>query len=125
VFTGEPVVCVEESICLCDGYGFCFGGPEKYQEWRDMDTERQDLQKQLDDWIYWANDIKLAQAMGEFDETMDLDFPPLGQQSELEKEVFAKDTMVADILQAAIERGKDPRNRALEAGRPWKEGDGF
>jgi hypothetical protein len=25
----------------------------------------------------------------------------------------------------AIERGKDPRNRAVECGRSWKDGDGF
>lgn len=25
----------------------------------------------------------------------------------------------------AIKRGDDPRNRAMEAGREWKEGDGF
>jgi hypothetical protein len=28
-------------------------------------------------------------------------------------------------LNAAFERGKDPRYRALIAGRPWNEGDGF
>lgn len=125
VFTGKPVVCVEESICLCDGYGFCFGGPEKYQEWRDMDSERQELQQQLDDWIYLTEDLRMAQVAGEMDETMDFDLPPLGQQSEIEKEVIAMETKVADALQAAIERGKNPKNRALEAGRPWKEGDGF
>lgn len=29
------------------------------------------------------------------------------------------------LKQEAYKRGEDPRNRALECGRPWKEGDGF
>jgi hypothetical protein len=125
VFTGQPVLCVEETVCLCDGYGFCFGGPEDYQKWQDLDAERKDLQQQLDDWVWMVQEMTLAEAEGELDETMFSNIPPLGQQSDIEKEVIAKETQVADILQAAIERGKNPKYRALEAGRPWKEGDGF
>lgn len=125
VFTGQPVLCVEENVCLCDGYGFCFGGPEEYQKWQDLDAERKDLQQQLDDWVWMVQEWNLAEAEGELDGTMFSNMPPLGQQSDIEKEVIAKEIQIADTLQAAIERGKNPQYRALEAGRPWKEGDGF
>lgn len=125
VFTGQPVLCVEESVCLCDGYGFCFGGPEKYRDWRNLDAEREDLQRQLDDWIFMAGDLEVAKAEGFLDELESLDLLPLADEAELEAKLAEKTNLVMDLLDAAIERGQIPRNRALEAGRPWKEGDGF
>lgn len=124
VFTGQPVVCVEESVCLCDGYGFCFGGPAELQDWRALDEERKDMQKELEDWIFWEEDFSFAEANDGF-ETQALRVPPPGRKSELQDAVMEKDTQVSQMLADAIKRGKNPKNRALEAGRPWNDGDGF
>jgi hypothetical protein len=54
----------------------------------------------------------------------------VGEEETQDKE---KITSQMDVLQgemdrlkaAAMKRGQDPRNRAAESGRDWKEGDGF
>ncbi|KAJ5664710.1 hypothetical protein N7462_011523 [Penicillium macrosclerotiorum] len=125
VFTGQPVVCVEESVCLCDGYGVCFGGPDEFQAYRNLETEKNELQTQLDSWISWDDEFDFDDVQDDLDETTELDVPHLSRKAKFERLVFEKQVAVADTLEAAFERGKHPRNRALEAGRPWKEGDGF
>ncbi|KAF7716554.1 Uncharacterized protein PECH_004354 [Penicillium ucsense] len=125
VFTGEPVLCVEESVCLCDGYGFCFGGPEQYRAWRNLDAEREDLQRQFDDWVFMAEDYEVAKVEGLVDELEEMKTLPLAEEAEIEAQLAEKNKVVVDLFDAAVERGKDPKNRASEAGRPWKEGDGF
>ncbi len=53
------------------------------------------------------------------------------QQPESEKvkvllqKVQALDIELSDRKEAAFRRGDEPRNRALEAGRAYQEGDGF
>jgi hypothetical protein len=62
------------------------------------------------------------------DELTVFDYPDAGEDLSLE-DLRDKIKAIWDELQAmidaAIERGMDPRNRALVAGREWKEGDGF
>lgn len=124
VFTGKPVVCVEESVCLCDGYGICFGGPNEYQKYLELDIEKKELQKELEDWLFLEeDDAKFAQFEAESDAT-DPD-SPLGRKNQLQEWVTERDNEVSSLLAAAKERGQNPRNRAMEAGRPWREGDGF
>ncbi|KAJ5591819.1 uncharacterized protein N7459_002188 [Penicillium hispanicum] len=125
VFTGNSVVCVEESVCLCDGYGVCFGSPAEYQKFANMTLEFDDLQKQLDDWISLADNLELTEETEPLDETMDLELPPLGRKAAIQELVNDKERVLNEMTQAAMERGQNPKNRALEAGRPWKEGDGF
>lgn len=125
VFTGQNVVCVEENVCLCDGYGFCFGGPDEFRAFQDLEAERNELQQQLEDWQWLASDIEMARLNEDLDESAALNIPQPGQDASLEKELEEKERKLQELYEAAIERGKDPKHRALEAGRPWKEGDGF
>lgn len=125
VFTGEPVVCVPENVCLCDGYGVCFGGPEEFQQYRDLADERNYLEKELTDWSFLADDLEDAETSQGLDETMDLKVPPPGQQGKMEEETLKKVKAVSSLLEDAKKRGRDPQARAREANRPWKEGDGF
>ncbi|KAJ6104978.1 hypothetical protein N7486_003667 [Penicillium sp. IBT 16267x] len=124
VFTGEPVVCVEEHICLCDGYGICFGGPDEFQVYRDAADQLKFLQQDLSEWSFLADDLAFAENFGELDETMELDIPPLGRESRMKEEVDTVERKVAELIDDAMRRGEDPKLRALEAGRPWQEGDG-
>ncbi|KAJ5593133.1 hypothetical protein N7537_010037 [Penicillium hordei] len=123
IFTGEAVLCVDESVCLCDGYGFCFGGYEEWNNYREAETKKNEIQQELDNWM-WLTD------MG-FDPPVETDGQPEPDDPEGEKgnalvnQLQEKQQEIVDTLLAAIERGKNPQYRAQEAGRPWKEGDGF
>ncbi|CAI7663247.1 unnamed protein product [Penicillium crustosum] len=123
IFTGEAVLCVEESVCLCDGYGFCFGGSEEWNNYREAETKKNEIQRELDNWM-WLSDLG-------FDPPVEADGVPEPEDPEGEKgnalvnQLQEKQQEIVDTLLAAIERGKNPQYRAQEAGRPWKEGDGF
>lgn len=123
IFTGEAVLCVDESVCLCDGYGFCFGGNEELNNYREAETKKNEIQRELDNWM-WLTE------MG-FDPPVETDGQPEPDDPEGEKgnalvnQLQDKQQEIVDTLLAAIERGKNPQYRAQEAGRPWKEGDGF
>jgi hypothetical protein len=121
IFTGEAVLCVEENVCLCDGYGFCFGSDEEYRKYQDLESERNELQKDFENWMWLADDLELANGFGELDESVDLD----GERTDLHSQLQDKQQELAEILHNAMQRGKNPQYRAQEAGRPWKEGDGF
>lgn len=125
VFAGMPVLCPDESGCLCDGYGFCFGGPDEFEAFKAARDERDESQREAEDWSWMAEDIETAKSFGELDETLDLKVPVPGGKSESEDAFAAKSRRVDALLENAIARGNDPRIRAEEVGRPWKEGDGF
>ncbi|KAJ5766349.1 uncharacterized protein N7511_003965 [Penicillium nucicola] len=116
VFTGEAVVCVDETVCLCDGYGFCFGGNEEFREYQALEAKVSNLQGDMASWMWFSDNLDFAddENNGGGDD---------GQT--LEQQIEGAEKQIAQTLEAAIERGKNPKYRALEAGRPWKEGDGF
>lgn len=125
VFTGQPVVCVPEHICLCDGYGVCFGGSEEHGVYHGLAEEHKRLQESLNDWVNKADEIEAAQEAGELDETKEVDLPSLASESEMREQIQEKEEKLMDLLEAAMKRGENPRYRAMEVGRPWKDGDGF
>jgi hypothetical protein len=104
LFTGETEVCPQMNRCYCDGYGVCFGGEAEVQNWFDIrDKER-----------VIGGDISVLYNEGKTEEVkkLEVERESLRQRMDLLKE-------------EAFERGADPRNRAIECGRDWKEGDGF
>jgi hypothetical protein len=110
IFTGQPEFCPSQHECYCDGYGICFG-----------DATGDNLQ-------HWLGLLKMREYLDE--KLKDLRQEYAGNRDENEVTVVEseKSEVVAtlDRLKAeAYRRGEDPRNRALEAGRPWKPGDGF
>lgn len=123
IFTGEAVLCVEESVCLCDGYGFCFGGSEEWNNYREAETTKNEIQRELDNWM-WLSDMGFDPPVEE-DGVPEPDDPEGEKGNALVNQLQEKQQEVLDTLLAAIERGKNPQYRAQEAGRPWKEGDGF
>ena len=119
VFTGEAVLCVEETVCLCDGYGFCFGGDDEFREYQALEAKVTELQNDIGGWMWLADDLDFG------NDGVDLTSPAAGDDESLRQKIEGAENEIVERLQAAVERGKNPRNRALEAGRPWKEGDGF
>ncbi|KAJ5510982.1 hypothetical protein N7453_003085 [Penicillium expansum] len=119
----EPVLCVDESVCLCDGYGFCFGGNEELNAYREAETKKNDIQRELDNWM-WLSDMGFDPPVEE-DGIPEPDDPEGEKGNELFDQLQEKQQELVSTLLAAIERGKNPQYRAQEAGRPWEEGDGF
>lgn len=101
IFAGVGEFCPVESVCYCDGYGICFEGEAEYQQWFELRSKLRALQDKLDNGGSESNEAQVKIEIGHL--ALDL-------QNRKNK---------------AFERGKDPRIRALVAGRPWKEGDGF
>lgn len=125
VFTGENVVCPAEHICYCDGYGLCFGGDDEYREFRALGSQKSELEHELQDWDGEARTIEAERWRGSLGETSHVLIPEPGKDIELLDKISALELTINEIVSNATQRGEDPKHRAMEVGRPWKEGDGF
>ena len=109
VFAGVHEFCPRANVCYCDGYGICFGGETEYDDYFKMREEKQKMEVELQELS--GGEILTA--------TEKLNTERMRSQVEqLRAEMETSETQ-------AFERGEHPQNRAWEAGRPWKEGDGF
>ena len=126
LFTGQSVFCPAENVCYCDGYGVCFGDSVRYNDFEDLRHTKQEYEEALKELTKQqeattpdhenAENRSNNAALQNFDAGK---FSSLGERIEaLKEELKAR-------KDEAIERGNDPKKRAEECGRPWKEGDGF
>jgi len=49
IFTGQSEVCPAMNTCYCDGYGVCFGGTEKFDNWLGMHDDSRALQSKANE----------------------------------------------------------------------------
>ena len=105
IFAGVEEFCPTESICYCDGYGICFGGEDKYQEWFAMRRKSREL-------------ADLKGSLGDDEKVTE-------QKASIQVRLTELDLKMSTMKKDAFLRGEDPKNRALEAGREWKDGNGF
>lgn len=105
IFAGVDEFCPTESICYCDGYGICFGGEEKYQEWFATRRKSREL-------------TELKGSLGDDEKATE-------QKASIQVRLTELDLKMSTLKKDAFLRGEDPKNRALEAGREWKDGNGF
>ncbi|KAK3070548.1 hypothetical protein LTR53_010285 [Teratosphaeriaceae sp. CCFEE 6253] len=128
IFTASPVHCPSMSACYCDGYGFCFGSPKNFDYWFELRYKREQHRAELAVWREKARLIEVARGDskdGRIDEEAELEVPAIGRNTWLEVKIREIDGEMEGLKRQAFERGRDPEQRALEAGRPWREGDGF
>ncbi|ORY19801.1 hypothetical protein BCR34DRAFT_527414 [Clohesyomyces aquaticus] len=125
VFTGHNVWCPEEHICFCDGFGMCFGGKQEYDDFVKVKNELRDREHDLNEWEEKKKAIEEAEAEGRLEEAKQMDVAEPGKDGEFKKEIERIRPIFNKLKDEARERGKDPKNRAKEAGREWNEGDGF
>ena len=125
VLSGEYINCPEEHYCYCDGYGVCFGGKEQYAEFRALDNQKKDLERNLTDWQTMAQGVDLAYLNEHLDETTAVNVPEPGKDVQLMRMIAGKEATLQRMIDDAVARGDDPKLRALDLGRPWKEGDGM
>ena len=123
--SGEASRCPVEHACYCDGYGICFGGEEQYYAWFDLRNQYNDLAFKLNEWDDMDSKVKEAIEAGDTELAEGLDKPEEGKNEEYKREMAELASELDERLNLAKERGDSPRNRAMEAGREWNEGDGF
>ncbi|MCJ1335645.1 hypothetical protein MMC09_000917 [Bachmanniomyces sp. S44760] len=113
IFTGNAEFCPRPSSCYCDGYGICFGGARGLQDWLAKLKERERAEERLQG---FAEARKGAGGKdGEGKKVLE---EQEGKNEEWWKERLR--TLARELDEeknAAVERGNDPLNRALEAGR--------
>ena len=88
-------------------------------------NELGDRESNLRDWENKKKAIEDAEKEGKYDELEKLEKPEPGEDEKFKKEIERLRPIVDKLKKEALERGDDPKNRAEEAGREWKEGDGF
>ncbi|KAH8696858.1 hypothetical protein GQ44DRAFT_633954 [Phaeosphaeriaceae sp. PMI808] len=127
VFTGQNVYCPKEHICFCDQFGTCFGGEEAFDDFIVLKNELGDRERDLREWEEKVKAIEEAKKNGDENKLKELEKekPEEGKDEEFRKEIDRLRPKVDGLKKEAEERGKDPKNRALEAGREWNEGDDF
>jgi hypothetical protein len=125
VFTGQNVYCPKEHICFCDQYGSCFGGEDAYSDYVNLKNELGDRERDLREWEEKGKAREEAEQEGELEKLELLEKPEEGKDEEFKREIDRLRPIVDGLKGDAEERGKDPQNRALEAGREWTEGDDF
>ncbi|KAK0820898.1 hypothetical protein LTR75_001217 [Friedmanniomyces endolithicus] len=128
IFTAAAVHCPSMSACYCDGYGFCFGSPREFDYWFELRFRRERYRAELRVWREKAGLIEAAREgskNGRVAEEAALDVPMIGRNTWLEARLGELDEEMERLKREAFRKGRDPRQRALEAGRAWSEGDGF
>ncbi|KAK4982952.1 hypothetical protein LTR66_009020 [Elasticomyces elasticus] len=125
IFTGRSIVCPAMHACYCDGYGICFGGEKEFDDWFEIRFRMRESETRLSEWMYREKMIEEAKTEGRVEEEAELVVPELGRDVELRKEIKRLQEELDRRKDRALERGQDARNRAVEAGRQWREGDGF
>jgi Protein of unknown function (DUF3431) len=109
LFTGEYEFCPPEHICLCDGYGMCFGSGQEYDDWRNKQAYLGNLKS-------YRRKIKedvsrLEEEISRLEEVIS----PLEEAiSRLEEEISQLEEEISAEKARAFQRGEDPRLRAIE-----------
>lgn len=121
IFTGKSVLCPEVHVCYCDGFGVCFGGKENLRKWDDTHEHRKKLQDERNTWI----ESKEKYDASSEEQKVNLEEPEVGRELVLEGEIKNLTAWLDKTVEEAKKRGDIAQNRAQEAGRKWKDGEGF
>ena len=128
IFTASPMHCPSMSACYCDGYGLCFGDPEKFDYYFELQFNRAKYKEELRVWNERAEEIAYAHERaknGRMNGEEELEVPEVGRDVWLQESIDDLTQEMDARRAAAFELGQDPKQRAKEAGREWTDGDGF
>ena len=125
MFTGNTILCPRENVCYCDGFGVCFGGEEKYDAYWELDREKKRLEEELKGWTEKKDKFQELTQEGRFDEANKFGAPEQGKDRDLEEKIEKLKKECEGMKLEAKKHGDVAKHRAEEAGREWKDGDGF
>lgn len=122
IFTGQNSYCPAEHTCYCDGFGICFGGRARYQDFLRLRDAKQEFEAELEDWR--DNKRIFEEATRNGDATV-LQAPDRERHTLLNEQIEALSREMTARIQDAVTRGNNPKYRAEECGRQWNWDDGF
>lgn len=128
IFTGAAVDCPSMSACYCDGFGVCMGSPAAFDYFFELRYDFEALKQELRRWWEQADlieEFRKHSRDGRQPEDAHLQIPEPGRDQLLSKAIAELWVELQGRRKAALELGRNPAQRAFEAGREWKEGDGF
>ncbi|KAF2268523.1 hypothetical protein CC78DRAFT_373187 [Lojkania enalia] len=108
IFTGHEVYCPAMNTCYCDGYGFCFGGRQKFADYFKKQDSRNQKFEELKTYENQKEEAKKEGKTLEWNETVK------ARISELQKEINRMDGEMQKERNEAQERGNDPKMRKEE-----------
>lgn len=108
IFTGHEVYCPAQNTCFCDGYGICFGGRQKFEDYTKKQDDRNAKWSQLDEFNKRADKAK--------EENKDPNFTDAEKiiMDTLKKTISEMDSELDKLRDDARKRGDDPKLRAEE-----------
>lgn len=113
IFTNQSVSCPAEHLCYCGAFGVCFGGAVEFGYYEEMRSMKLDYEAQIEGFQRQGG---LTNVAGQRSSNTDLSRQELDTQSYLQAQIKALDKEMAARKKEAIERGNDPRKRAVECG---------
>jgi cell division protein FtsB len=96
------------NTCYCDGYGICFGGRQKYEDYFKMQDDRNAENEKLDKYNKRREEAEKEGKDPGFNETEKADI------EELRKVIGNYDKELDTLREEAKKRGEDPKARKEE-----------
>ncbi|KAL8921310.1 MAG: hypothetical protein Q9208_005783 [Pyrenodesmia sp. 3 TL-2023] len=125
LFTKDSARCVAEHVCYCDGFGVCFGGEVPYRHyWERLDQKT----KYAEELGHIREDPAASQMtglQGNNDTISGSTVRNMDRRKYLRTQIKILEAELDARMREAQRRGTDPRLRAEECGRLWRDGDGF
>lgn len=108
IFTGHEVYCPAMNTCYCDGYGICFGGRQKFDDYIKKQDDRNAKWNELDEFNKRADKAK--------EEGKEPDFTAAEKTTmdTLRRTIGDMDVELDHLREEARKRGDDPKLRAEE-----------
>ncbi|EUC29232.1 hypothetical protein COCCADRAFT_8523 [Bipolaris zeicola 26-R-13] len=108
IFTGHEVHCPAMNTCYCDGYGYCFGGLAKFNEYFKKQDARNEKFTEYDG---YQKKEKEAEKDGKDSPLTEDEKKRFG---ELRAQLLVMDRELDELRDAAKKRGEDPKARKEE-----------
>ncbi|KAF2649396.1 hypothetical protein K491DRAFT_698131 [Lophiostoma macrostomum CBS 122681] len=116
IFTGHEVYCPAMNTCYCDGYGFCFGGRKKFEEYFEKMDARNTRNEELRGFTEKEDKAR------EDGKTVTWTEKETKRMQQLSKEIEKMDQEMEKSRNEAKARGNDP-NARLEETESWDSSD--
>lgn len=108
IFTGHEVHCPAMNTCYCDGYGICFGGRQKFDDFFAKQEDRNARFVKLDEYNKREDEAKKEGKDPGFNAT------EIVHRDELRAVVAVMDRELDKLREEAKKRGEDPKARKEE-----------
>jgi hypothetical protein len=108
IFTGHEILCPAMNTCYCDGYGYCFGGRQKFADYFEKQDSRNAKWSRLEEYNKREEDAQREGKTADFNETEKATI------NELRNTITAMDREMDKLRDEAKARGDDPKARKEE-----------